>query len=815
MLSIGLLTHSKQLGGNKLSTLHFAVLFPLLFALIVPFLYKFIRRIHTGWFVLIVPLVLFGYFAGFLSQPLEHEPVIRSFPWIPDLGIDFTIYLDGLSLLFALIITGVGGLVVLYSIFYMSKEREALHNFYVYLLLFMGAMLGVVTSDNLLVLYTFWEMTSFSSFLLIAFWYQRKRSRYGATKSLLITVTGGFLMMLGFLLIYGATGTFSIRDIIAGANQLSEHPYFIPAMLLILFGAFAKSAQFPFHIWLPDAMEAPTPISAYLHSATMVKAGVYLVARLTPVFGGHWEWFWIITIVGLITLFWGSFMAIKQIDLKAMLAFSTISQLGLIMSLFGIGSLALLPNVDAKTSLLYSDAILAAIFHLVNHSVFKGSLFMVVGILDHELGTRDIRKLGGLMSFMPISFTLTVIGAFSMAGLPPFSGFLSKEMFLTGVITVFRDLEGWVILLPVVAWLASVLTFVYCMKLVFDTFTGPFKPDQLEKPPHEAPVGMLIPPAVLGILVVVLFFFPNVLADTLLEPGMQAVLPGLLEPGERFSIHIAAWHGLTPELFMTLGIVILGTYLYRIQSKWSRIYDQLPRKLDLNKAFDGSLKGMEAVSARLIGLYMNGDLRSYFLYIFVFTLLLLGGSLLGNGELLLDLASNSAVYLYEWMIGLLIIAAAIALLFSQHRLTLVIAISVIGYLVALLFVDFRAPDLALTQFVVETISTTIFLLAFYFLPEVKKQVTRIRFKAANAVVALAAGTVFTLIGLAAHGYRVFEPIASFYEQSYELAGAKNIVNAILVDFRGFDTMFEIVVLFSAGIGIYSLVHLKKVRRDDR
>ncbi len=298
------------------------------------------HRVHTGWFVLGVPMVLFGYFVTFLSYDLSSGPIIYSVPWISQLHIHFTVYLDSLSLLFALIITGVGSLVVLYSIFYMSK-REALHNFYVYLLIFMGAMLGVVLSDNLLVLYTFWEMTSFSSFLLIAYWYQRKNSRYGATKSLLITVLGGFSMLLGFIMLYVATGTFSVREIIAQAADLQSHDLFIPAMLFILLGAFTKSAQFPFHIWLPDAMEAPTPISAYLHSATMVKAGVYLVARLTPIFGGNMSWFWIVTIFGIVTLFWGSFMAVKQVDLKAMLAFSTVSQLGLIMSLLGIGSLAL------------------------------------------------------------------------------------------------------------------------------------------------------------------------------------------------------------------------------------------------------------------------------------------------------------------------------------------------------------------------------------------------------------------------------------------------------------------------------------------
>lgn len=361
---------------------------------------------------------------------------MESATWIPSLGIDVDFYVDGLGLLFALLITGIGSLVVLYSIFYLSKEKEKLNQFYVFLLLFMGAMLGVVLSDNLIVLYSFWEFTSLSSFLLIGYWNERERSRYGAQKSLLITVLGGLSMLGGIILLSIMGNTFSIRELIAQSGELMDHSLFVPALLLVLLGAFTKSAQFPFHIWLPDAMEAPTPVSAYLHSATMVKAGIYLVARLSPVFAESGLWFWLVSIAGLITLFWGSFSAIKQTDLKGILAFSTISQLGLIMSLLGLGAAAL--HYEALGENIYLAATVAAVFHLINHATFKGSLFMVAGIIDHETGTRDIRKLGGLMQLMPITFTVAVIGAFSMAGLPPFNGFLSKEMFLASMVNVLE-----------------------------------------------------------------------------------------------------------------------------------------------------------------------------------------------------------------------------------------------------------------------------------------------------------------------------------------------------------------------------------------
>ncbi len=377
--------------------LNLAIVSPFIIALIVPLLYKSLKRVHTGWFVLIVPIVLFLYLVQFIPSVASGEVYIYEVPWIPSLGINFTAYLDGLSLILALLITGVGSLVILYSIYYLSKERESLGHFYVYLLMFMGAMLGVVFSDNLMVLYLFWELTSISSFLLIAYWYHRRQSRYGAQKSMLITVTGGIGMLAGFIMLSTMMDTFSIREIIANVAAYTDHTLFIPAMLLVLLGAFTKSAQFPFHIWLPDAMEAPTPVSAYLHSATMVKAGIYLVARFTPVFGGDAVWFWVVSLVGMITLFWGSFNAVRQTDLKALLAYSTISQLGLIMSLLGIGSAALYFDAADTASAMYSIAIFTALFHLVNHSTFKGALFMVVGIVDHETGTRDIRKLGGLM----------------------------------------------------------------------------------------------------------------------------------------------------------------------------------------------------------------------------------------------------------------------------------------------------------------------------------------------------------------------------------------------------------------------------------
>ncbi|XID94552.1 Na+/H+ antiporter subunit A [Paenibacillaceae bacterium WGS1546] len=799
---------------DRLNSLHFAILLPFFSVPLIPVLTRLFRRVHPGWFVLAIPVLLLVCFARYISfrQPLE--PVRYSVPWIPSLHIDFAIYLDGLSLLFALLISGIGTLVVFYSIFYMSKEREKLHLFYAYLMLFMGAMLGSVLADNLLVLYAFWELTSVSSFLLIAFWYHRKRSRYGAQKSMLITMSGGFSMLLGFLMLYAASGTFSIRELIALGGQASQHPLVVPAMFLVLLGAFTKSAQFPFHIWLPDAMEAPTPISAYLHSATMVKAGVYLVARLTPIFGGHSEWFWTITIIGLLTLLMGSLQAIRQSDLKALLAFSTISQIGLIMCLLGIGSLAL-HEANRDNSTLFIGATLAAIFHLINHSIFKGCLFMMIGILDHETGTRDIRRLSGLIRVMPVTFVITTIGAFSMAGLPPFGGFLSKEMFFTGVLSTWRTMDGLFVLIPIVAWAASVFTFVYCMILIFQVFIGRYEPKASIREPHEAPPGMLVSPAILAALVVLLFFFPNSIAPSLLEPTVKTVLPQLFADNPEWHAHISAWHGFNTELLMTIGIVVLGTLLYRYLTTFRNLYDSVPFRFSVNHAYDRGLEAMERYSGKALRLYMTGSMSHYLSYLFVFLIAVVGGSLVLQHTIALNLAANAPIELYEAMLGLAMVAAAMFILFTKSKLVSIIAVSVIGYIVSLYFVILRAPDLALTQLVVETISTTLFLLCFYFLPKVSKFVTPLSVRLRNSVIALGVGTTLTVIGLATQEHHLFASISEYYRDSYALAGAKNMVNAILVDFRGFDTMLEIVVLSAAGIGIYTMIKLRHPERNNR
>jgi len=798
----------------------FCIFIPLLAALFMPFFFKRMHSIHTGWFVLLVPIFLVSYYAMFIPIISKGDSVNAQLDWIPSLGISFVSYLDGLSLLFSLLISGIGALVVLYSIFYLDRTKEQLHNFYIYLLMFMCAMLGVVQSDNMMTLYLFWELTSISSFLLIGYWNNRDKSRFGALKSTMITIGGGMMMLGGFVLLSLMGDTFSIRELIAQAPELASNDLFVVALVLILLGAFTKSAQFPFYIWLPDAMEAPTPVSAYLHSATMVKAGIYLVARFTPIFAQSEVWIWLVAGVGLLTLFWGSFFALKQTDLKGILAFSTVSQLGLIMSLLGVGAIAF--HVDGAEDTVFKYATFAAIFHLINHATFKGSLFMIAGIVDHEAGTRDIRKLGGLMSIMPVSFTVALIGSFSMAGLPPFNGFLSKEMFLTAMLSITEfelfNFSTWGILFPIIAWIASVFTFIYSLYFVFKTFTGKGEVEQLPHKPHEAPLGMLISPVLLAGLVITIFFIPNVIADTFIKPAVMAIQPFLYNSPEEIHIHVAAWHGgFTPELLMTLGIITLGLVLFLLLSKWQKIYDLWPSKLTLNRLYDFVIYELcDKWVGRFSALYMTGSIRRYLSFMLGSIAIIVIATLFIQDAFKVSFEGASPIRVYQIILIIVLVIGTIATVFAKSRITSIVALGLVGYTVSLFFVMFNAPDLALTQLVIETISVALFLLAFYHLPKYKKEEERTRFRFGRAFVSVAVGAMVTLVALSAHSQKIIPSISEYYKETvHSLAGGGNIVNVILVDYRGFDTLFEIAVLSIAGIAIYGMIKLRRSQKGEK
>ncbi|WP_188453590.1 Na+/H+ antiporter subunit A [Virgibacillus oceani] len=777
----------------------FTVLIPLLLACFVPLISKIKDKIHTGIFVFFIPLAIFLYYIQFVGS--DFTTVNQTVDWIPALGINFDFYLDGLSLLFVLLISGIGALVVLYSIYYLGKG-ERLGHFYVYLLMFMSAMLGVVLSDNIFVLYTFWELTSISSFLLIGYWHFNERSRYGALKSMLITVFGGLSMFGAFILLSVITGTTSIQSMIEQKDIILNSTYLPFILVLLLLGAFTKSAQFPFHIWLPDAMEAPTPVSAYLHSATMVKAGLFLVARFSPIFSGY-EWFFIIvSIVGIVTLCWGSYMAVRQTDLKAILAFSTISQLGMIMAMLGFGT---------------EIAVYAAVFHILNHATFKGSLFMVAGIVDHETGTRDIRKLGGLLNFMPMTATLALFGTFSMAGvpLPFFNGFYSKELFFDSSIDLTAGISGFadflVQVIPYLAVFGSIFTFVYSMYFFFGVFGGKKQFNLLPKKPHEAPIGMLISPIVLVLGVIIIGLFPNLVNGTFLAHAADAI-KGAVTADQ----HIKFWHGWdSPAFMMSLIVVGIGTILTFTRKKWAGVYRFLPGKLSLFKFYDIVLDKLNSVSNGVTKQYMTGSLRLYVAIILGTTLTLTFITMGATDGFTIQFNNLSDVRIIDLSVVLIMIVAAVGTIFARHNVAIILIAGVVGYGVAVLFVIYRAPDLALTQLVIETVSVVLFLLCFYHMPKLRKRDETKRSKAVNIVISVGFGALMTIIGISAHSSKWFDSIANYFiETSYKLGGGHNIVNVILVDMRGFDTLFEITVLGIAALAIFSLIKLKKNKEAD-
>ncbi|MDX8045897.1 Na+/H+ antiporter subunit A [Gracilibacillus sp. S3-1-1] len=776
----------------------FAVFLPVLLAIFIPFLSKWKEKIHTGYFVLLAPLAIFIYFIPSVGN--DFSPINQSYNWIPSLNIGFDFYLDGLSLLFVLLISGIGTLVTLYSIFYLHTS-ERLDQFYVYLLIFMTAMFGVVLSDNVFVLYAFWELTSISSFLLIGYWNYKERSRYGALKSMLITVFGGLSMLGGFILLSIITETTSIQAMISQADVILSSDYFGLILAFILLGAFTKSAQFPFHIWLPDAMEAPTPVSAYLHSATMVKAGIFLVARFLPIFSGN-DWFFVfVSGIGILTLIWGSYMAVRQTDLKGILAFSTISQLGMIMAMLGFGT---------------SAAIFAAVFHILNHATFKGSLFMIAGIVDHETGTRDIRRLGGLFTLMPISATLAFFGTFSMAGLPlPFlNGFYSKEMFFESTLHLNESSIGFANVLaqaiPYLAVFGSIFTFVYSMYLVFGTFTGEKHLDKLEKKPHEAPIGMLVSPIILVLGVIVIGLFPNIVNSTFLQHTAEAIYGQPME-----EVHIHFWHGWVPALYMSLIVVGVGIVLAITRKGWSSIYNLFPGKLSFNKAYDFLLDQSEKASAKLTNFYMTGSLRLYMALILVAILVCSFGALWLTDGFALDTTNLAEITVPEVLIAITMAIAAICTIFTRNKIASILILGVVGYGLALLFVIYRAPDLALTQLVVETITVALFLLCFYHLPNLRERTENVSQKLINIIISVAFGALMTTVAISAHSTKLFDKISDYFlETAYKIGGGHNVVNVILVDMRGIDTLFEIVVLGIAAFAIYGLIKLRNKKEAE-
>ncbi len=756
------------------------VALPFLGALLPPL---FVRRGRTAcaWSAALVTAAALALLLSVAAPVFDGDSLLFHYDWLPAYGFSLTFWLDGLGLLFALLILGIGLLVILYARYYLS-EQDPMGRLYAFLLLFMGSMLGVVLSENLLLMMVFWELTSLSSFLLIGYWKHRADARQGARLALTVTGAGGLSLFAGIMLLGHIGGSYELSVLLASGDQIQAHPLYPATLVLILLGVFTKSAQFPFHFWLPHAMAAPTPVSAYLHSATMVKAGVFLLARLYPAMAGSELWFYLVGTTGMVTLLLGAYFALFKHDLKGLLAYSTISHLGLITLLFGLGT---------------PLGAVAGVFHIINHATFKASLFMAAGIIDHESGTRDMRKLNGLWHYMPHTATLAMVAAASMAGVPLFNGFLSKEMFFAE--TLHQGWLGeWNWILPFGATLAGVFAVAYSIRFIHDVFFNG-EPIDLPRTPHEPPRYMKVPVEILVALCLLVGIVPAWTVAPLLATAAASSVGAELPP-----YNLAIWHGLNTPVLMSVLAMVGGGVMYAMRHHLFALHARFFRPFDAKLLFERQLERVIAAARWLTMMLENGSLQRYMMLLLLSAVAMVAAGLWGR-PLGGPLAPGEVDGVT--LVGALALAlsAVTTTIWHRRRLVALIQLSVVGLVVSVAFVRFAAPDLALTQLSVEMVTIILLMLVLYFLPQQTPAESSGLRKGRDILIAGAAGTSVALLAWGVLT-RPYETIGDYFmEQSIPGGGGANVVNVILVDFRGFDTLGEITVLAIAAIGIVTML----------
>ncbi|GHD06333.1 putative monovalent cation/H+ antiporter subunit A [Tianweitania populi] len=773
------------------ATLLIALGLPFIGAALAPMV---MRRMGVAgaWLLASIPAFAFFAFASQIRSISEGTAVVGGLDWIPSLGVSLSWYLDGLSLAFALLISGIGFLIVLYAGGYL-KGHPHHGRFMGFLLLFMGAMQGLVAADGFLTLFVFWELTSIASFLLIGFDHQREASRRAALQALVVTGMGGLALLAGLITIGMATTTDTLSALLADRDALRTSAFYTPALILILLAAFTKSAQFPFHFWLPNAMEAPTPVSAYLHSATMVKAGVYLLMRLNPVMGDTALWQTILPLFGGTTLIVGSVLALRQSDLKLMLAYTTVGSLGLLVMLTGFGT---------------ETAVLAAVLYLIAHALFKGALFMVVGILDHETGTRRIEDLSGLRRTMPLTFAAALGAGLSMAGIPLFTGFLAKE-------TIYEALTGgagaWSLLVLIVAILGNAAMVAIGFEVGLKPFIGETRPTP--QAAHEAPVLLWLGPVVLAVaglgLSLLSYWFYSFLADPMASAIADASVRNHASPLP----HISLAFGLSLFTLAIGAVLYLGLDgLRRGISGGLAAFGWGP-----DRGFDQVMRGLVRLAVRVTAVVQNGRLDVYITVAFVVIAAALLLPMILAGELP-ALPSIPMLQLHEWAVMLVAVTGLYAVLRTRNRLTAIASLGIQGFAVAVLFLLMGAPDLSFTQFMVETLSVVILALVM----------TRIRLdptdhrpwneKLLDGTIAIACGLGFGLLLLKVTQGVFDTALTDFFNANARLiAHGRNVVNVIIVDFRGFDTLGEIAVVTITGLAILAIIRIgtPREKRENR
>jgi multicomponent Na+:H+ antiporter subunit A len=775
-----------------------ALSLPFLLALLAVPAYRGLGNRAT-WLLSLLTAVLFGWFLWQVPAIASGDEMRLSYPWIPHLNVNFALRLDGLSLLFALLVTGIGAIILLYGGYYLEKYPDR-DRFQAYMLLFMGSMVGVVLANDLITLFVFWELTSVSSYLLIGFNHEDERARYGALKALLITGGGGLAMLAGAVLLGMAGSTFQIDLLVLQNDVLTAHPLYTAIVVLILLGAFTKSAQVPFHIWLPDAMAAPTPASGYLHSATMVKAGIYLLARLQPALGGTDLWHITVGVVGLVTMLLAAYLAFGQNDLKALLAYTTISSLGWIVALIGLGS---------------SLALKAAIVAIVAHSIYKAALFLLVGIIEHETGTRDLRHLGGLSRLLPVTAIVAALVTMSMAGLPPLFGFLAKETLFEAALYGTPEILPS-LLVAAAAFIMAVFAVGYSLLFYYNVFFGA-RPANFEGV-HEPAWPMLVGPAILAALSLLLALPP---LRTAITPLLTAAAS--LAYGASTAVDLYLWHGFTTALLMTIAAVTAGLLLFAIRHPFRRLQTGRISHLRLDVLYDGSIALLNRVATGLTAHFQTGTLSDYLLMILGALIVLVGYALItGAGAITVPL-SLEGVPLFEILAAILMLVAAVAVAATRTRLGAIAALGIVGFFMTLFFVLYSGPDLALTQLLMETLTVILLLLVFYFLPEFFEERSPRLSRWRDLMIAASVGTLVTVLTLMVIPQQGVSPpsefsgltVSEFYlQQSVPAAFGANVVNVILVDFRALDTLGEITVLVVALLGAFALIKLRMSDRED-
>ena len=764
----------------------YAVLTPFVLAILAVPIHRALST-YSCWVLALVATGVFLYLASFIPQIANSEVVYESRPWVNSLGIELSFYLDGLSLIFALLISGIGVLIIIYTGAYL-KEDSNIHRFYLALLAFMGSMLGVVLSGNLITLFIFWELTSITSYLLIGYDHQKQETRTAALQALLVTGGGGLALLAGFILIGYAAGTYDIPSILMSGDLLREHASYTAILLLLLAGAFTKSAQFPFHFWLPNAMAAPTPASAYLHSSTMVKAGLYLMARMHPVLGDTNLWYTTVVLAGGATLIVSAYLAVRQVILKKLLAYTTISALGLITICLGIGT---------------PYAIKAAMTFLLVHALYKASLFMVAGAISHSTHEYDTEKLGGLGRIMPMTAAGAALAALSMAGLPPFLGFIGKETLYEAGLAAPVLMIG---IITVMVLAAAVNLFV-ALAVAWRPFWSPFQSTSHEA--HEGEVGLWLGPMILGLMGLIFGLFPAI-AGNYLVSSATAATAGYIVP-----VKLIHWHGFNAALVLSIFTIGLGLVLFVTRQRLRAALSLLAKAdwLGAEATYHRLVESMLWLAKKQTCILQNGYLRYYLFCVILFLVLLPIYTLISGGGIPIP-RDIPVVKLHELGIALLIVCAAIGATRTRSRLTAVVCLGAVGYGVSLVYIFYGAPDLAMTQFVIETLTVLIFVLVLYRLPRFTHFTSEF-VKYRDMVLAGFAGAFVTILIIAALKIEIAPSISDYFaEHSAPKAYGRNIVNVILVDFRSLDTLGEILVLSIAAIGAFGLLRLTKVEKKD-